>query len=164
MNIFDVIVIGITLIAAVMGYRSGLLRSLATILGYVASAPLAIAATPVLSPYIKVNPGVLLFAVFLVSGIFVSAGLRSAVSVVAGEDPNTFDRLAGALLGAVRIALVAVLMVLIFDRIIPSNMRPEWLTESRLRPWLSVAAEQGLRTLPPDVIEYIDRVKRAHGL
>jgi membrane protein required for colicin V production len=164
MNIFDTIVIGITLIAAVVGYRSGLLRSLATILGYVVAAPLAIAVTPVLSTYIKVNPGALLFGIFLVGGIFISAGLRSAVNVVAGEDPNTFDRLAGALLGAVRIALVAVLMVLIFDHIIPSNMQPAWLTESRLRPWLSMAAEHGLRTLPPDVIEYIDRVKRAHGL
>jgi membrane protein required for colicin V production len=164
MNIFDAIVIGAALIAAGMGYRSGLLRSLATILGYVAAAPLAIAVTPMLSPYIKVNPGVLLFGIFLIAGIVVSAGLRSAVSVVAGEDPNTFDRLAGGLLGAGRIALVAVLMVLIFDHVIPSDMRPEWLTESRLQPWLAMAAEHGLRTLPPDVIEYIDRVKRAHGL
>ena len=38
------------------------------------------------------------------------------------------------------------------------------LTESRLRPYLAMAAEHGLRTLPPDVVEYIDRVKRAYGL
>ncbi len=94
MNIFDAIVISATLIAAIMGYQSGLLRSLATILGYVAAAPLAIAVTPVLSTYIKANPGALLFGVFLVAGIFVSAGLRSAVSMLAGRDPNTFDRTA----------------------------------------------------------------------
>jgi membrane protein required for colicin V production len=67
-------------------------------------------------------------------------------------------------LGAVRILLLAVLMVLIFDRIIPADRQPAWLTESRLRPLLSVAGQQGLKSLPPDVTDYIDRLKRERGI
>jgi membrane protein required for colicin V production len=59
---------------------------------------------------------------------------------------------------------VAVLMVMIFDRIIPANREPAWLSQSRLRPVLSAAGRQGLRALPPNVIAYIDQLKRKRGL
>jgi membrane protein required for colicin V production len=163
MNIFDAIVIGIGLVAVVMGYWSGLLRSLATIFGYLLAVPVAVALTPLLAPYLPTNIYALFFVVFLVSGVTLSAALRSAIGDLAGE-PNFFDRVAGALLGAIRIGLLAVLMVLIFDRIIPPNLRPPWLTESQLRPYLAMAADRGVRKLPPDVTEYIDRMKQLHGL
>ena len=50
MNIFDAVVVGATILAVIMGYRSGLLRSLATIFGYVLAAPIAVVATPKLAP------------------------------------------------------------------------------------------------------------------
>jgi membrane protein required for colicin V production len=164
MNVFDAIVFGVTLVAVVMGYQSGLLRSLATILGYAMAMPLAVALMPTLAPYLPTNNYFMFVVVFLVLAVLLAAGFRSALSQTAGEDIRGFDRVAGALLGAVRIGLLAVLMVLIFDRIIPPNLRPPWLTESQLRPYLAMAAERGLRTLPPDVTDYIDRMKREHGL
>jgi len=57
-----------------------------------------------------------------------------------------------------------VLMVVIFDRIIPEHREPPWLTQSRLRPILSWAGQLGLKSLPPDVVNYIDRLKRARSL
>lgn len=164
MNVFDSVVIGVTLVAVVMGYQSGLLRSLATIFGYVAAAPIAISLTPMLAPHVPANEHVLFFAVFLALSLVTAAGLRAAVSQTANDDIRGFDRVAGGLLGAVRVGLLAVLMVLIFERIIPPHLRPPWLTESHLRPYLSAAAERGLRTLPPDVTNYIDRMKRERGL
>ena len=50
MNIFDAVVVGATILAVIMGYRSGLLRSLATLFGYVLAAPIAVVATPKLAP------------------------------------------------------------------------------------------------------------------
>ena len=98
MNIFDVIVIGATLVAVVMGYRSGLLRSLATIFGYLLAAPVAIVATPKLAPLFSVQtatPGatnVLLFAgVFLGTGFLMGAMLSSAVSFATGENVSLPD-------------------------------------------------------------------------
>ena len=72
--------------------------------------------------------------------------------------------MAGAALGVVRIALLAVVMVMIFERIIPPNREPPWLSQSRLRPLLSAAGRQGLRVLPPDVMGYIDRLKKQRGI
>ena len=164
MNIFDAIVIALMLIAVVMGYSAGLLRSLATILGYAVAAPFAVLLTPKLAPLLPNQSDFLFFVVFLVTGVVMGALMRSTVHGLVGEDVGVFDRIAGALLGAVRIGLLAVLMVLIFERVIPENLRPPWLTESRLRPYLSLAGQRGLRTLPPDVTEYIDRMKRERGI
>jgi membrane protein required for colicin V production len=86
------------------------------------------------------------------------------VSEIVGPDAGLFDRLAGAALGAVRIFLIAVLIVVVFDRIIPADHQPPFLIGSRLRPYLSAAGQKGLQTLPPDVDDYIDRLKREHGL
>jgi len=57
-----------------------------------------------------------------------------------------------------------VLIVVIFDRIIPPGREPEFLKGSRLRPILSAAGRQGLKSLPPDIENYIDRLKRQRGL
>ena len=90
--------------------------------------------------------------------------MRAAVSGMFGPDVSIPDRLAGSVLGAMRIGLLAILMVLIFDRIIPANRQPPFLLESRLRPILSVAAQNGLKSLPPDAAASIDRLKKEHGI
>ena len=171
MNIFDAAVIGATLFAIVMGYRSGALRSLATIFGYVLAAPVAIVAAPKLAPFFMTQTSAsgganaLLFAaVFLGVGILTGVLLRSAIGLVIGEDIALPDRAAGAALGAVRVLLLAVLMVLVFERIIPPKQRPVWLAQSQLRPILAAAGEQGVRTLPPDVVAQIDRMKKERGI
>jgi membrane protein required for colicin V production len=93
-----------------------------------------------------------------------SAFFRAAVSAAVGEEIGVPDRFAGAALGAVRVGLLAVLMVLIFDRIIPANRQPPFLAQSRLRPFLSAAGHSGLRSLSPEVVAQIDRLKKAHGI
>ncbi len=52
MNPFDAFVTAVALLAIVMGFRSGLLRSLATILAYLIAAPVAIAITPWLMSFV----------------------------------------------------------------------------------------------------------------
>ena len=170
-NSFDLAVIGILPVAVVMGFRSGLLRALATILGYVCGAAFAIAATPaaehILTDQLHVKPmaeGIVFAGVFLAAGILVAAAMRMVVGELAGKDIGVVDRMAGAMLGAVRIILLAVVLVLIFDRIIPQGREPAFLAGSKLRPILSAAAAQGLQSLPPDVVDYIDRLKREHGI
>lgn len=169
-NPFDIAIYIVLFVAVVMGFMSGLLRSLATIFGYLAAAPLAVVATPYLAPLaaqFKLPPTQtwLLFAgVFIVFGMVLSALLRMAVNEMVGPNVSIPDRLAGAVLGAVRIGLLAVLLVLIFDRIIPAGREPAFLVGSQWRPVLSQAGRAGLRSLPPDVTAFIDRLKRARGL
>ena len=63
-----------------------------------------------------------------------------------------------------RIFLIAVLVVVIFDRAIPAGREPSFLIGWRLRPYLSAAGRAGLQSLPPEVEKTVDRLKRERGL
>jgi membrane protein required for colicin V production len=171
MNLFDAAIYLCLAVAIIAGFRSGLLRSLATIFGYVAAAPLAVAAAPYLTPVLisqfNLPPAQawLGFAgIFLVIGFVLGALLRLAISELIGPDISAPDRMAGAFLGAVRVVLLAVLLVVIFDRVIPAGREPAFLAGSQLRPILSQAGQAGLKSLPPDIADYIDRLKRERGI
>jgi membrane protein required for colicin V production len=170
-NPFDIAVYLCLFVAVVMGFMSGLLRSLATILGYAAAMGLAVALAPQLSPLLagqsKLPPAqawLVFAAVFLVAGMALSALLRFAISEMVSPQVSIPDRVAGALLGAVRVGLLAVVLVLVFDRIIPPGREPAFLKGSQWRPVLSRAGQQGLQSLPGDVADYIDRLKRERGI
>jgi membrane protein required for colicin V production len=171
MNLFDAAIYLCLIVAIIAGFRSGLLRSLATIFGYLCAAPLAVAAAPYLKPILAgqfhLSPAqnwLVLFGIFVAIGMVLSALLRMAVGELIGPDVSVPDRAAGAVLGAVRIVLLAVLMVVIFDRIIPAGREPAFLAGSQLRPILSQAGQAGLKSLPPDVADTIDRLKRERGI
>ena len=171
LNPFDAALYLFLFVAVVMGFMSGLLRSLATIFGYLAAAPIAVVVTPLLSRIFTgllhlppTQPWVEFVAVFLAVGLALSAMCRFAVRELIGAQVSIPDRLAGALLGAVRVGLLAVVLVLVFDRIIPPGREPAFLRGSQWRPVLSRAGQQGLQSLPPDVADYIDRLKRERGI
>ncbi len=171
MNLFDAFITAAALVAIVIGFTSGLLRSVATILGYLLAAPLAVAITPRIFPFVLGNgtlppdeswlPVVVLFVVF---GVAFGVLFRNLLNELIDDEISLFDRVAGAVLGAVRIFLVAVLVVVVFDRIIPADHEPPFLAGSKLRPYLSAAGQKGLESLPPAVVDYIDRLKRERGL
>ena len=171
MNAFDAVVIAVVIVLALLGFRAGLLRSLADIFGFVIAAPLAVAVTPYFSSAAHAavsspwgQNSLVFFGILLVGGILFAQLLRHALVDFAGSDIHLLDRSAGFILGAVRALLVAVTIVLIFDRIIPVGREPEFLRGSKLHPWLSLAAQRGLRSLPPEASDYIDRLKRERGL
>ncbi len=171
MNPFDAAVYLITFVAVIMGFQSGLLRSLATIFGYLCAAPVAVGAAPYLARLLNdqfhlppAQNWLVPFGLFLALGVVLGALMRLAIAELVGERIGIPDRLAGAMLGAVRIGLLAVLMVVIFDRIIPPGREPAFLAGSQLRPILWQAGKAGLKSLPPEVTDYIDRLKRERGI
>lgn len=171
MNSFDAVVAAVALVAVIMGFRAGLLRSLATIFGYLAAAPIALGAAPFLTPVLTakfhltpMQNWLALAGLFVVVGMLLSVLLRLAVSEMVGPHVSLPDRAAGGALGAIRILLLAVLMVAVFDRIIPAGREPAFLKGSQFRPVLSQAGREGLRSLPPEMAAYIDRLKRERGL
>jgi membrane protein required for colicin V production len=183
MNPFDAMVLALALLAIVSGFRSGLLRSLATIFAYVLAVAAAVALlpmaaphfAPMLTPILKdtlnlpgidtpgIGNAVVFFALVIVAGLILGILLRGCVSVAAGAQISIADRIGGAVLGAIRILFLAVLLVLIFERIIPAGQQPSFLAGSQLRPLLSAAAAAGLRTLPPGVEAQIEKLKRERG-
>ena len=171
LNPFDAAIYICLFLAVVLGFMSGLLRSMATIFGYVAAMGLAVALAPRLSQLMtvqfKLPPAqdwVAFVMVFLTAGLLLSALLRYAVSELVGPNVSIPDRVAGAALGAFRVAVLAVLLVLVFDRIIPAGREPAFLQGSKWRPVLSQAGRQGLQSLPPEVADYIDRLKKQRGI
>lgn len=166
MSAFDIAVGLAAAVAIVFGFRGGLLRSVATIFGYLCAAPLALQATSLIAQAFERTPdlsgkqnALIFFSVFIVSGLAISAGLRAAVDEMTGTEIGLPDRLAGAALGVVRVGLIAVTLVLVFDRIIPKGHDPAFLSGSHLRPILSLAGQQGLTSLPPETAAFIDQIK-----
>jgi membrane protein required for colicin V production len=166
-NAFDAVVTVMLIMAARAGFKTGLLRSTATALGYLTAMPVAVAITPLVSPAFAGNSSnpvadssVLLLGVFLVTGMALGAVFRSAVAETIGPDISMADRLAGSMVGSLRTLLVAITMVLSFDQIIAADRQPSFLNGSRLRPILSAAGQKGLKSLPPEVMAWIDRWKK----
>ena len=167
MNIFDLAIILALIVAVITGFNAGLLRSAITILAYLFAMPLAVWLMSLLSPAGDAatssqpaqNP-LIFFALFLIAGMALGKMARMAIDETMGSEAGIGDRLAGALLGAARVGLVAIALVLIFDQLVPADRQPAYLTGSQLRPLLSMAGQKGFNSLPPDVTAYIDRLKR----
>ena len=167
MNSFDAVVYLGLLIAVVTGFNTGLLRSAVTILAYLVAMPVAVAATSLLAPQIagKLGPplmqnSLLFFGIFLLAGMALGKLARMTLDDTIGSEAGIGDRLGGAALGAVRVGMVAITLVLVFDQLVPSDRQPAFLTGSQLRPLLSTVGQKGIRSLPPDVAATIDRLKR----
>jgi membrane protein required for colicin V production len=166
MNTFDVVVCTLTLVTAIIGFNAGFIRSMASILGYVAAAPLAVGITSMISSGLAPSAQPTALYSFVFGGIFLAIGfvvgwlLRFSVDEAVGPARSIPDRLAGCVLGAVRIGLVAITLVLVFDRVIPAGRDPDYLIGSKLRPILSDLGKRGLKTLPPETTAYIDKLKR----
>jgi membrane protein required for colicin V production len=169
--IFDAFIYALTALAFVFGFKSGLLRSLATVLGYIIAAPVGVGVAPALSVFLAQRfdmppsyDGRVMALSIVAAGMVFSALLRRAVNDVTGPQVSLPDRIAGALVGVVRIGFLGVLFVVIFDRIIPQGHQPAFLAQSSLYPYLSAAGQAGMKALPPEVMDYIDRLKKERGL
>lgn len=167
MNTFDLVVCVVALVAMMTGFNVGLIRSAATLLGYVSAAPVAVAGTSYVSPMIAgsappsaTQTSLVFFCIFLAAGILVGSLLRLAIDETVGPVRSFADRVAGLALGLIRTGLIAVTIVLVFDRIIPPGRDPAYLVGSKLRPILSQAGQRGLKSLPPETTAYIDQIKR----
>jgi membrane protein required for colicin V production len=167
MNSFDAVVYVGLIVAAVTGFNAGLLRSAVTILAYLIAAPIAVWGTSLISPRIDgdsnslvPHDSLLFFGIFLVAGMVLGKLMRMALDETVGASPGIGDRLAGAVLGVVRIGLVAILLVLVFDRLLPADRQPAFLNGSQLRPLLSAAGQRDFNSLPPDLAATIDRLKK----
>lgn len=166
MSAFD-IAVGLAAVAAMAyGFKSGLMRSAATIVAYLCAAPFAVKGTALISQAIDRTPDpgsaqtfLIFFGIFILLGVAIAAGFNAAIDEMTGADISLPDRLAGSMLGVVRVGLIAVTAVLVFDRMIPAGREPTFLAGSQLRPMFSLAAQWGLKSLPPETASFIDQIK-----
>jgi membrane protein required for colicin V production len=150
-------------VAVISGFNAGLLRSAVTILAYLIAMPIAVWVMSLASsgsdaPLTQNTP--LFLGVFLLAGWVLGNLMRMALGDLIGHQVGIGDRVAGAALGAVRVGLVAITVVLIFNTLVPLDRQPAYLTGSHLQPMLSAAGQSGFKSLPPDVAATIDRLKK----
>ena len=168
MNSFDAVICVGLVFAVVTGFNTGLVRSAVTILAYLFAAPIAVA---VMSAGVATgerqsrSPGwrrtCWCSSASSCSSAWPSESWRGRRSTRPPErEAGILDRLCGGVLGAVRVGLIAVTVVLVVDQLLPPQLQPPWLTGSQLRPWLSAAGQRGVKSLPPDVAATLDRLKR----
>jgi membrane protein required for colicin V production len=165
MNSFDAAVFIGLIIAVVTGFNAGLLRSGVTILAYLIAMPVTLWAMSMLYRGSGIELSLtqnspFFFGIFLVIGLVLGKFMRMAVDDAVGPSAGIGDRLAGAALGVVRVGLVAVTLVVVFDQLVPAGRQPAFLNGSQLRPLLSEVGQKGFKSLPPDVAAVIDRFKR----
>lgn len=166
MNSFDLAVYAALAIAIGFGFRMGLLRSAMTILAYLLAAPIAVSLMPLIVPQIAGNPNasqfqdvIWFFGIFLVVGMLFGYIGRFVLDDTI-RDAGIGDRLGGAVLGAIRVGLVATTLVLVFDQIVPADRQPPFLAGSHLRPLFSAVGRMGFKSLPPEAAAAIDRLKQ----
>jgi membrane protein required for colicin V production len=165
MNSFDAAVFIGLIIAVITGFNAGLLRSGVTILAYLIAMPVTLWAMSMLFRGSGIELSLtqnspFFFGIFLVIGLVLGKFMRMAVDDAVGPSAGIGDRLAGAALGVVRVGLVAVTLVVVFDQLVPAGRQPAFLNGSQLRPLLSEVGQKGFKSLPPDVAAMIDRFKR----
>jgi membrane protein required for colicin V production len=166
MNSFDAVVYLALIVTTISGFNAGLLRSAMTILAYLIAMPISVWVMSLVSAGAEAGPGSplqnspLLFGLFLITGIVLGKLMRMALDESVGPQAGIGDRLAGAALGAVRVGLVAITLVSIFDQLVPPDRQPAFFAGSQLRPLLSVAGQSGFNSLPPDIAAYVDRLKK----
>jgi membrane protein required for colicin V production len=165
MNTFDLAVMIGLLVAVFSGFSTGLVRSTVTVVAYLFAMPIAVWVMSYVPPLddryaspLGHNVGFFLGA-FLLIGMALGKFARMLVDEAIGDEPGIADRLGGAAVGALRVGLVATSVVLVFDRIIPTGAEPSYLVGSKLRPLLSELGTKGFRSLPPEAVAAIDRLK-----
>lgn len=115
MNLFDLVVVVIVIVAMVVGFRSGALPQLVGLLGAVAGGVLALLALPYLKePLATVELSVRAFVVL--AGILFSIGIGEAIGSAIGRTAaaklgegmfGTLDRVLGAFVGSAQALLIA---------------------------------------------------------
>ncbi len=155
MTKFDIAVLGIFALSALIGLARGATRELTTMFSLATSAVIALMALRWTGPIMRqVAHAVWLAQTLAVVGVFVALyiGLRLIGGVLTRGVRSTAlsgpDRLAGVAVGAVRAWVVIGGLALLLDAVTPIERMPPWITGARTYP-LVTAAAGSLRALAP---------------
>jgi membrane protein required for colicin V production len=165
---FDLIVLGLLLASAAIGFIRGAVREIAALLALVVAAAVALLGLPAFGPAFRgfVHPawlGTIVGLVVVFALAFV--GLRLIGALLARMVQSTqvlgfLDRSLGLLIGLARGLIVLGALFLMFNAATPEDLRPEWITGARTWP---LASNMGrlLEKLAPQGLNVAGRLKPA---
>jgi membrane protein required for colicin V production len=169
-TLLDGILIGFTLVSALLAMVRGFSREILSIASWVAAAAAAYFFYPVALPYIQPhidNEQIALAAsaaiIFVIALIVVTVITMKVADFIIDSRVGALDRTLGFLYGAARGILVVAVALLFFNWLVGSNP-PAWVTFAKSRPFLENIGERIEALLPSDPnTDIFDRLSGPDG-
>ena len=150
--VFDVVVIGLTIMSAVMSVGRGLIREAFSVVAFLVGGLAAYMCIYFFQASLKsmispnedsVLPGAILFVVgFLIAYMLAAfVGSRLSKLIHAAPEIGALDRIAGAGFGLARGIFAAILFVLLMHQVLPAGGEPDWVAKSQTYPYLNAVAD-----------------------
>ncbi len=165
-SIFDLVVLGVILISALLAAVRGFTREVLSIASWVAAVAAALTLHPALVPYVQqhiANPQIALAvaigAIFLVTLVVVSFLTVRLSDFVLDSRIGALDRSLGFFYGAARGVLICIVGFLMFNWLVKPEMQPEWARTAKTRSFLQSGGDQLLAMLPDDPEAALRRLK-----
>lgn len=149
--VFDVVIVAVVLLSAIMSIGRGLIRETFSIIAFIIGGVSAYICIKLFEPSLKnvISPAepstapiiILFLAGFLVAYV-IAAFFGARLSRLFNENPEIgwFDRMAGALLGVVKALVVCVLFVVLIHQVFRPGEEPPEIAKSQTYPLLDTAA------------------------
>jgi membrane protein required for colicin V production len=165
---FDVIVLGVVALSALMSLGRGLIREATSVLSFIVGGLAAYYSVVFFEDGLKgalpagwppISAAVILVVVGFMAAYWLAAFLGGKLSRLINVSPEfgTLDRVAGAAFGAVRGILAAVLFVLLLQQVLPDDAIAPGITGSALYSHLDVVASW----IRDNVPGFVDRAREA---
>ena len=155
-TLLDGILIGFTLVSAMLAMVRGFSREVLSIASWVAAAAAAFFFYPILVPYLtpyisndKVAMAASAAIVFFIALIVVTVITMKIADFIIDSRVGALDRTLGFLYGAARGILVVAVGLLFFNWLAGDN-QPGWVTEAKSKPLLDTIGEKIQGILPDD--------------
>lgn len=151
MSAFDVIILAVIVVSAVMSLGRGLIREAFSVISFIIGGLAAYYALqffkgPLSSIIPKDWPTVTPSAILVVVGFLAAYSLAAFVGgrlsklIHASPEIGVVDRIAGAAFGVVRGVLAAILFVLLMHQVLPESDTPAFVSKAHSYPYLNDAA------------------------
>ena len=155
-TLLDGILIGFTLVSAMLAMVRGFSREVLSIASWAAAAAAAFFFYPILVPYLtpyisndKVAMAASAAIVFFIALIVVTVITMKIADFIIDSRVGALDRTLGFLYGAARGILVVAVGLLFFNWLAGDN-QPGWVTEAKSKPLLDTIGEKIQGILPDD--------------
>jgi membrane protein required for colicin V production len=154
-NVFDIGVIAILLVSALLAYARGFVHEVLAIVGWIGAIFATFYGFPYLQPYARqlipmdlaadLSAGVVIFVFTLV---VLSMMTRAISKQVQQSALNALDRALGFLFGLARGALIVVLAYIGLELVMPKEKQPEFVRTARSMQLIEPAAKELVKLLP----------------
>jgi membrane protein required for colicin V production len=157
-TIFDGIVIGVVLFSAVLAMVRGFSREVLSIASWAGSVAAAYYLYPLLVPYLMSytdDPRIAMAGsagiIFLIALIVISFITSRIADFIIDSRIGALDRTLGFLFGAARGLLLLVVAVAFWNWLINEPQRPDWVNNSKSKPFLDSLVLKLEAVLPQDI-------------